>query len=158
MPPEVGNWVTTVASAGKEPQGPVAVGTALPWDKDGWKYFLYSIDQLNPMWYNSSMVADCRFWLGDQKLHWEKLCKKLSKISKNQGKQTNNCLYSVPLLNITGSKYFYYSFIIIFFIIITWSGLVVFNLVTSELSYVFLFDFSRVHHYDLSQCLNNTLL
>lgn len=64
MPPEVGNWVTPVASAGKEPQGPVAVWTAFSWNKDGGKYFLYDTDQMTPMWYNGSLVVDCKFCFG----------------------------------------------------------------------------------------------
>lgn len=79
MPPEVGNWVTTMASAGKEPQGPIAVWTAFPWGKDGWKHFPYNIDQLNPMWYKGSLVVNCHFWLGNQKLHWENYAKNFRK-------------------------------------------------------------------------------
>jgi len=49
MPPEVGNWVTTMASAGKELQRSIAVWTAFPWSKDSGKYFLYNTNQLNPV-------------------------------------------------------------------------------------------------------------
>lgn len=101
MPPEVGDWVTPMASAGKESQGSIAVWTAFPWRKNRGKHFLCNARQVNPIWYNGSLRdgLPLLFWGLETALRINR--------QKHKHKQTNSYIYSVSLLNITSKDYFH---------------------------------------------------
>lgn len=93
MPPEVGDWVTPMASAGKEPQGAVAVWTAFPCRRDRGKYFLCNARQVNPIWYNGSLGSGLPLLVWGLETALRRNYTK--KNFRHKHKQINSYIYSV---------------------------------------------------------------